>query len=218
MSAAASTSKDGEEVFSESRSLLFKSLKVKRLVDKEGESIVYAVFSQRLDKNEDANNSRFKSALCAVRSPHRTRVLPPRHRSAPTACALRRRCTWTSLRRPRRRSKTPEYSRVCKMPQRHMHATSCGHGGKRVAGSELSQEHTTGEKDPLSAGIKLSRTFKKLRRAIRIICRASLCTPPRARKNRKKRATHRHRGAAPRGARAGRPRGRAHSVCCVCVC
>ena len=33
MSAAASTSKDGEEVFSESRSLLFKSLKVKRLVD-----------------------------------------------------------------------------------------------------------------------------------------------------------------------------------------
>ena len=127
MSAAASTSKDGEEVFSESRSLLFKSLKVKRLVDKEGESIVYAVFSQRLDKNEDANNSRFKSALCAVRSPHRTRV-PLRHRSPPTACALRRRCTWTSLRRPRRRSKTPEYSRVCKMPQRHMHATSCGHG------------------------------------------------------------------------------------------
>ena len=88
MSAAASTSKDGEEVFSESRSLLFKSLKVKRLVDKEGESIVYAVFSQRLDKNEDANNSRFKSALCAVRSPHRTRV-PSRHRSPQTACALR---------------------------------------------------------------------------------------------------------------------------------
>ena len=81
VSAAASTSKDGEEVFSESRSLLFKSLKVKRLVDKEGESIVYAVFSQRLDKNEDANNSRFKSALCAVRSPHRTRGLPPSHRS-----------------------------------------------------------------------------------------------------------------------------------------
>lgn len=104
VSAAASTSKDGEEVFSESRSLLFKSLKVRRLVDREGESIVYAVFSQRLDKNEDANNSRFKSALCAVRSPHRTRV-PASHRSPPTACALRRRCTWTSLRRPRRRSK-----------------------------------------------------------------------------------------------------------------
>lgn len=66
VSTAASTSKDGEEVFSESRSLVFKSLKVRRLVDREGESVVYAVFSQRLDKNEDSNNSRFKSALCAV--------------------------------------------------------------------------------------------------------------------------------------------------------
>merc|ERR1712086_1250718 len=66
VSAAASTSKDGEEVFSESRSLVFKSLKVRRLVDPVGESVVYAVFSQRLDKNEDSNNSRFKSALCAV--------------------------------------------------------------------------------------------------------------------------------------------------------
>ena len=94
---AASTSLDGEEVFSESRSLLFKSLKVRRLVDREGESVVYvrlqaveppcapvtmlaivpltpqgpslapqAVYSQRLDKNEDANNSRFKSNLCAI--------------------------------------------------------------------------------------------------------------------------------------------------------
>jgi catabolite regulation protein CreA len=63
---AASTALDGEEVFSESRSLIFKSLKVRRLVDREGESVVYAVFSQRLDKNEDSNNSRFKSNLCAV--------------------------------------------------------------------------------------------------------------------------------------------------------
>ena len=28
--------------------------------------MVYAVYSQRLDKNEDSNNSRFKSNLCAV--------------------------------------------------------------------------------------------------------------------------------------------------------
>ena len=95
-------SKDGEEVLSESRSLVFKSLKVRRLVDPEGESVVYAVFSQRLDKKEDANNSRFKSALCAVRSPHRTsqqmppshhrtslqmppsQQMPPSHRRAPT--------------------------------------------------------------------------------------------------------------------------------------
>ena len=66
VSTAASTSKEGEEVFSEARSLVFKSLKVRRLVDREGESVVYAVYSQRLDKGEDANNSRFKSNLCAV--------------------------------------------------------------------------------------------------------------------------------------------------------
>ena len=47
-------------------SLIFKSLKVRRLVDVEGRSVVYAVYSQRLDKTEDANNSRFKSNLCAV--------------------------------------------------------------------------------------------------------------------------------------------------------
>ena len=88
VSAAASTSKDGEEVFSESRSLVFKSLKVRRLVDPIGESVVYAVFSQRLDKNEDSNNSRFKSALCAVGSPHRTsQQVPPSHRRT-NACAL----------------------------------------------------------------------------------------------------------------------------------
>jgi len=63
---SASRDKTGEEVFSESRSLIFKSLKVRRLVDQEGGSVVYAVYSQRLDKNEDSNNSRFKSNLCAV--------------------------------------------------------------------------------------------------------------------------------------------------------
>tara|TARA_B110000046_G_C12751887_1_gene297104 strand:+ start:196 stop:621 length:426 start_codon:yes stop_codon:yes gene_type:complete len=64
--AEASLSKEGEEVFSESRSLVFKSLKVRRIIDREGKSIVYAVYSQRLDKGDDANNSRFKSNLCAV--------------------------------------------------------------------------------------------------------------------------------------------------------
>ena len=66
VSTAASTSKEGEEVFSESRSLVFKSLKVRRVIDEPGQSVVYAVFSQRLDKKEDSNNSRFKSNLCAV--------------------------------------------------------------------------------------------------------------------------------------------------------
>ena len=66
VTAAASRDKGGEEVFSEQRSLVFKSLKVRRLVDEEGGNVVYAVYSQRLDKNEDANSSRFKSNLCAV--------------------------------------------------------------------------------------------------------------------------------------------------------
>ena len=55
-----------DQVFSEARSLIFKALNVRRFVDREGESVVYAVYSQRLDKNEDSNNSRFKSNLCAV--------------------------------------------------------------------------------------------------------------------------------------------------------
>ena len=66
VSSTADTSLGGEEVFSESRSLLFKSLKVRRLIDEKGEAVIYAVYSQRLDKNEDSNNSRFKSNLCAV--------------------------------------------------------------------------------------------------------------------------------------------------------
>jgi len=39
---------------------------VRRLVDEKGESVVYAQFSQRLDKGDDSKNSRFKSSLCAV--------------------------------------------------------------------------------------------------------------------------------------------------------
>ena len=53
-------------MFSEARSLIFKALNVRRFVDREGESVVYAVYSQRLDKGEDSNNSRFKSNLCAI--------------------------------------------------------------------------------------------------------------------------------------------------------
>ena len=66
VSGAATRDKAGEEAFSEARSLLFKSLKVRRFVDEPGKSVVYAVYSQRIDKGEDANNSRFKSNLCAV--------------------------------------------------------------------------------------------------------------------------------------------------------
>ena len=46
---------------------MFKSLKVRRLVDVEGGNVVYAEYSQRLDKGEDSNNSRFNSnLLCTV--------------------------------------------------------------------------------------------------------------------------------------------------------
>ena len=66
VSGAATRDKAGEEAFSEARSLLFKALKVRRFVDEPGKSVVYAVYSQRIDKGEDTNNSRFKSNLCAV--------------------------------------------------------------------------------------------------------------------------------------------------------
>ena len=56
----------GEEVFKESKSLLFKDLKVQRIYDEEKKSVVYVSFSTRLDKNEDNNKSRFKTSLCAI--------------------------------------------------------------------------------------------------------------------------------------------------------
>jgi catabolite regulation protein CreA len=59
-------SKGGEEVFEENRSLLFKQLKVQRIFDEEKNSVVYASFNTRLDKNSDDNKSRFKSSVCAV--------------------------------------------------------------------------------------------------------------------------------------------------------
>jgi CreA protein len=56
----------GEEVFEESKSLLFKSLRVQRIYDEEKNTVVYAAFNTRLDKNDDDNKSRFKSSVCAI--------------------------------------------------------------------------------------------------------------------------------------------------------
>lgn len=56
----------GEEVFEESRSLLFKTLRVQRVYDPETNTVVYVSFNTRLDKSKDANKSRFKSSICAV--------------------------------------------------------------------------------------------------------------------------------------------------------
>jgi CreA protein len=58
--------KQGEEVFEENRSLLFKQLKVQRIYDKEKNTVVYVSFNTRLDKGSDSNKSRFKSSVCAV--------------------------------------------------------------------------------------------------------------------------------------------------------
>lgn len=57
---------EGEEVFKENRSLLFKSLRVQRVYDQERNTAIYTSFSSRLNKNDDTNNSRFKSSICAI--------------------------------------------------------------------------------------------------------------------------------------------------------
>lgn len=58
--------KGGEEVFEESRSLLFKTLRVQRIYDEEKKTAVYVSYNTRFDKSDDTNKSRFKSSLCAV--------------------------------------------------------------------------------------------------------------------------------------------------------
>jgi CreA protein len=56
----------GEEVFSESKNLIFKSIKVRRLYDKQTNTAIYASYSTRFDKSDDSNLSRYKASLCAV--------------------------------------------------------------------------------------------------------------------------------------------------------
>lgn len=58
--------KNGEQVFDESRSLFFKTLRVQRIYDEDTNTVVYVSYSTRLDKNDDTNKSRFKSSLCAL--------------------------------------------------------------------------------------------------------------------------------------------------------
>jgi len=60
------TGKGGEEVFEESRSLLFKTLRVQRIYDQQKKSAVYVTYNTRFDKNSDSNKSRFKSSICVV--------------------------------------------------------------------------------------------------------------------------------------------------------
>ena len=59
-------SKGGEEVFEESKNLIFKQIRVKRLLDENTNTLVYVSYSTRFDKSNDNNKSRFKSSMCAV--------------------------------------------------------------------------------------------------------------------------------------------------------
>lgn len=61
-----STSGEGEEIVTESKSLLFKTLRVRRIYDKDTNTAVYVAFSTRLNKGDDANKARFSSSLCAI--------------------------------------------------------------------------------------------------------------------------------------------------------
>eukprot|EP00590_Aulacoseira_subarctica_P004563 CAMPEP_0172415892 /NCGR_PEP_ID=MMETSP1064-20121228/2312_1 /TAXON_ID=202472 /ORGANISM="Aulacoseira subarctica , Strain CCAP 1002/5" /LENGTH=191 /DNA_ID=CAMNT_0013153163 /DNA_START=148 /DNA_END=723 /DNA_ORIENTATION=+ len=60
------TGTSGEEVFEESRSLMFKTLRVRRIYDKERNAVVYVTYNTRLNKNDDDNRSRFKTSICSV--------------------------------------------------------------------------------------------------------------------------------------------------------
>ena len=59
-------SPEGEEVFSQARSLLFKSVKVRRLYDKEAKALVYVSYSTRLDKSDDQHKARYRTSICVV--------------------------------------------------------------------------------------------------------------------------------------------------------
>ena len=45
---------------------MFKTLKVRRVYDEKTGTLVYAAYSERANKNDDDNKSRFSSALCAI--------------------------------------------------------------------------------------------------------------------------------------------------------
>jgi len=60
-----SKDKSGEEIFSENKGI-GKSLKIRRVYDERSKNLVYVVFTERFQKSEDPNGSRFKSVACAV--------------------------------------------------------------------------------------------------------------------------------------------------------
>jgi len=61
-----SKDKAGEEVYSENKAFLGKTLKIKRVYDEGNKNVIYVVYTERLNKDDDKNGSRFKSQLCAI--------------------------------------------------------------------------------------------------------------------------------------------------------
>ena len=43
-----------------------QQIRVRRVFDKETNNLIYASFSTRFDKGNDANKGRFKSSICAI--------------------------------------------------------------------------------------------------------------------------------------------------------
>jgi catabolite regulation protein CreA len=58
--------KEGEDVFEEKRNLLFKSIRVRRIIDEEKGSVIYVGYSSKLAPSQDENRSRYKSSLCVL--------------------------------------------------------------------------------------------------------------------------------------------------------
>ncbi len=60
------TSGEGEEIFSESKNLFLKSVKVRRVKDPSTGALIYSSFSSKGDKSNDKNKNRFSASLCVV--------------------------------------------------------------------------------------------------------------------------------------------------------
>jgi len=58
--------KEGEEVFEQAKSLLFKTVRIRRVYDEQANTLIYVSYSTRLNKSDDDNNSRFKTTTCAI--------------------------------------------------------------------------------------------------------------------------------------------------------
>jgi catabolite regulation protein CreA len=94
-------STEGEEVFSEARSLLFKSLKVRRIVDKQGQTVVYVLYSQKLDKYARSCTPTHNALRCKPGSPLTNSLSPPPALHLPhTNLALQVRIAGTAHPRP----------------------------------------------------------------------------------------------------------------------